>query len=146
MKAILLSLFVALLMVGCGEQVVDNAKLQDRDGLKYLPNEETPFTGRAEGFYPNGQKAMETNYKDGKEDGIKNRWYNSSFKEDKTGQKHVQINNKDNKVVSAVAWKPNGEKCPETNVKDGNGVLVYYNNDGTVWVRSTFKDGELVFD
>ena len=78
MKAILLSLAIALalLMVGCGESsnpsesvdmnetapkkdaietAVDYSKLQNRNGLKYLPNEETPFTGRAESFYENGQ-------------------------------------------------------------------------------------------
>ena len=111
-KAIVLPLAIALLMVGCGEQVVEYTKLQDRDGLKYLPNEETPFTGRAEAFYDDGQKAQELNHKDGK-------------------------------VVSAVAWKPNGEKCPVTNVKDGNGVLVSYSNGKVrmTWLRSsTYKD------
>ena len=29
-----------------------------------------------------------------------------------------------------------------TNVKDGNGVSVYYREDGTKWFHSTFKDGE----
>ena len=72
--------------------------------------------------------------------------------------------------MSAVSWKPNGEKCPVTNVKDGNGVLVWYwksgkksietnykdgkrhgleiiwNRDGTEGARWTFKDGELVED
>ena len=43
--------------------------------------------------------------------------------------------------MSAVAWKLNGEKCPETNVKDGNGVVVWYNEDGTEWFRETSKDG-----
>ena len=66
MKATLFALFVALLMVGCGEwsnpsggvdmtdtapkkdaiqTAVDLSKLQDRSGVKYLPNEENPFTG-----------------------------------------------------------------------------------------------------
>ena len=113
MKATLFALFVALLMVGCGEDVVDGSKLQDRNGVTYLPNEETPFTGRAEAFYDDGQKAQELNHKDGK-------------------------------VVSAVAWKPNGEKCPVTNVKDGNGVLVWYKDDATEKTRLTYKDGERV--
>ena len=33
--------------------------------IAYLPNEETPFTGRAQDFHDNGQKKKETNYKDG---------------------------------------------------------------------------------
>ena len=32
------------------------------------------------------------------------------------------------------------------NLKDGNGVIVYYNEDGTESYRITYKDGELVED
>jgi len=58
----------------------------------------------------------------------------------------VEGSYKDGKLMSTVHWKPNGEKCPETNVKDGNGVWVLYNEDGTEWKRDTVKDGERVFD
>ena len=61
-------------MVGCGEadlsdpkvledttaDAVDLSKLQDRNGVKYLPNEDTPFTGRAESFYEGGGKRGQT--------------------------------------------------------------------------------------
>jgi len=50
------------------------------------------------------------------------------------------------KIASAQVWKPNGEKCPVTNLKDGNGIIVIYNDDGTEKVRFTFKDGKLVRD
>jgi len=43
--------------------------------------------------------------------------------------------------VTTVAWKPNGEKCPVTNVVNGNGVWVWYNDDGTESFRTTYKDG-----
>jgi hypothetical protein len=48
--------------------------------------------------------------------------------------------------MTVVAWKPNGEKCPVTNVVNGNGVWVWYNDDGTENSRHTFKDGEEVAD
>ncbi len=51
---------------------------------------------------------------------------------------------KDGKIMTAIGWKPNGEKCPVTNVVDGNGVWVWYNDDGTEGGRTTFKDGESV--
>ena len=91
MKATLFALFVVLLMVGCGESAkpsegvdttdtdpkkdaietaIDWSKLEDRDGVKYLPNEETPFTGRAVMIHENGQKWWEGNYKEGKRDGL----------------------------------------------------------------------------
>jgi antitoxin component YwqK of YwqJK toxin-antitoxin module len=50
---------------------------------------------------------------------------------------------KDGKLRTAVAWKPNGKKCPVTNVKDGNGVVVRYNEVGTEKDRITYKDGEI---
>ena len=65
------------------------------------------------------------------------RWYED-------GQKEKEVNYKKGKLMSAVAWKPNGEKCPVTNVKKGNGVVVEYNEDGTEARRDTFKDGEEV--
>jgi hypothetical protein len=39
-----------------------------------------------------------------------------------------------------------GEKCPVTNVKDGNGVLVIYKDDGTERFRETYKNGKIVED
>jgi len=48
--------------------------------------------------------------------------------------------------MTLVGWKPNGEKCPVTNVVKGNGDVVYYNDDGMEVRRYTYKDGELVKD
>ena len=92
MKSLLLAIFVALLMVGCGEETVDYYTLQDRNGTMYLPNEKTPFTGRSGSFYENGQKKLEINYKDGKKDGL---W---------------------------CIWLPNGQKWLESTYKDGERV------------------------
>ena len=138
MKATLLALAIALLMVGCGEEVYLN-KLLDRNGTMYLPNEETPFTGRAKSFHRNGQKMGEVNFKDGKPHGLMTYWYEN-------GQKEREANCKDGKEVSVEVWKPNGEKCPVTNWKDDNGVVVWYNEDGTERFRVTDKDGEIVRD
>ncbi|SVC51976.1 uncharacterized protein METZ01_LOCUS304830 [marine metagenome] len=49
--------------------------------------------------------------------------------------------------MTAVAWKPNGERCPVTRVVDGNGVWVWYHeSDGTKALRVTYKDGVKVED
>ena len=71
-------------------------------------------------------------------DGLVGTWY-------KNGQKSTEGKCKDGKLMSGVkSWKPNGEICPITNVKDGNGIAVWYNEDGTEGDRLTFKDGERV--
>ena len=94
-----------------------------------------PAHGPVTLWYWNGQKVEEGNYKDGKLDGLYTSWYSN-------GQKAGEGSYKDGKLMSTVHWKPNGEKCPVTNVKDGNGVAVGYNEDGTEWGRHTYKDGE----
>jgi antitoxin component YwqK of YwqJK toxin-antitoxin module len=48
---------------------------------------------------------------------------------------------KGGKLMTVFVWKPNGEKCPVTNIKDGNGVVVGYYEDGTERGRETYKDG-----
>ena len=90
-------------------------------------------------WYRNGQKRREVNYKDGERDGLTTWWYKNEQE-----QKASEETYKDGKTWSAVAWKPNGEKCPHTNVVDGNGVMIWYNDDGTEGDRLTFKDGERV--
>ena len=167
------------------ETVVDWSKLQgSRFGKKYLHN--TPFTGRAESFYGNGQKKFERNHKDGKEDGLYTSWYENGQKRNEwikkegiyhgpltrwyengqkeleanykvskwdglrtewyeNGHKKIEANWKDGKVMAAKVWKPNGEKCPVTSVKDGNGLWIRYDEEGAERIRYTCKDGKIVY-
>ena len=163
MKAPLLALFVALLMVGCGESsqpsegvdmsdtapekdaieaVVDISKLYKRSGVWFLLNEVTPFTGPAQSFYDNGQKKLEYNWKDGKQDGLATKWYES-------GQKRGEVNFKNGKPNGSVTdWDENGQKKLEGSYKDGklHGLQIAYNEDETEKYRITYKDGERVRD
>jgi len=41
--------------------------------------------------------------------------------------------------MTEVAWKPNGEKCPVTNVVNGNGVRACYRGNGTRIVAAPDK-------
>ena len=162
------------------ETAVDWKRLQDRGGVTYVPNTETPFSGYAKRAYENEQVEVLAQFKDGfvvrlkqwqengtprwdigymqgkvggqdvpldgiwesnssRHQGLETEWYEN-------GQKGSEQIIKDDKCISAQVWKPNGEKCPATNLKDGNGVVVLYFNDGSVYVRETYKDGELVED
>ena len=49
--------------------------------------------------------------------------------------------------VDAEAWKPNGEKCPFTNLKNGNGVSANYYENGQIMVRENFmvRGMDLIF-
>ena len=85
-------------------------------------------------FTKSGQKESQGNFKDGKKDGMAIQFYES-------GKKAGGAVFKNGKLQRAKKWKPNGEVCPITNVKDGNGVSVIYNLDGTEKERFTFRDG-----
>ena len=161
MKAIPFALFVALLMIGCGESSTPQAidlddketldeivaeamvagKIQFRgkegEKLAYAPNEQTPYTGWAKTTSENGQIQSLLQWKDGKQDGLETSWYED-------GQKKMEAHWKDGKLMSAVRWKPNGEKCPVTNVVGGNGVVVSYYEDGREIMRVTYKAGKLI--
>ncbi len=64
MKVTLFTLFVALLMVGCGREY------QDSEG-----NPVTIEDGLHTEYYENGQKFWEGTFKDGKEDGVFTGWH-----------------------------------------------------------------------
>tara|TARA_B100001115_G_scaffold49276_1_gene36438 strand:+ start:32 stop:937 length:906 start_codon:yes stop_codon:yes gene_type:complete len=183
MKAILLSLFVALLMVGCGEwsnpsesvdmtdtapkkdaieTAVDWSKLQDRNGVTYLPNTQEPFSGcakraygneqievlaqfkdgyvvRRKEWWENGTPRREENFKDGKKHGLWTRWY-------RNGQKKGEINHKDGKPDgSGFTWYENGQKHLESNYKDGrlDGLQTMWYDGGQKKVEANYKDGKM---
>jgi antitoxin component YwqK of YwqJK toxin-antitoxin module len=145
MKKLFAAMFVALLMAGCGEEAVSSG-MEDGLHTEYHDNgqkkrEGNYKDGKQEGletaWWENGQKRWESTFKDGKEDGLETWWYS-------TGQKDSEHTYKGGKLMTAVVWKPYGEKCPETNVVDGNGIVVGYREDGTEQSRTTYKDGEEV--
>ena len=118
---------------------IDQRKKFDGTYLSYLPRKQTPYTGWSVVFYDNGQIKHVGQLKDGKRYDLETNWHEN-------GHKRSEVNYKDGKLLTVVVWKPNGEKCPVTNVVDGNGVVVFYNDDGTEDYRWTFKDGKLVKD
>ena len=90
-------------------------------------------------WHKNGQKDGEMNFKEGIWQGPVKGWYSN-------GQIKKVLNYKSGFLMSVEVWKPNGEKCPNTTLKSGNGVLVIYNDDGTEKIRTTFMDGVMVKD
>ena len=61
-------LLVAFIFVGCSDPA-DSSLFQIRNGLRYLPNTDEPYSGSAFSLYANGDKKTETNWEDGKIDG-----------------------------------------------------------------------------
>ena len=155
-KAMLFALFVVLLMVGCGEPDLSNPDrvedatadgvnwltLQKRNGIMYLPTENTPFNGLAVSWYGRGRKQFKVTLKDGKMEGLWTKW-------NVNGQKTEEANYKKGKKDGLWTWWfENGQKSRKATYKDGkrDGFEIYYNEDGTEESRYTQKDGQLVLD
>ena len=105
--------------------------------LDWSYNKEGEQEGLQIHFDLNGQKYWEYRVRDGKRNGLEAWWYVGGTGLDESPNiKKSEEKRKNGKLMSAVVWKPNGVKCPVTNVKDGNGVLVRYRDDGTESGRS----------
>jgi len=112
-----------LLLGGCGEKSVNVEELEEREYITYLKGSDTPYTGKAFTLYNNGK--METNFKDGKEHGLKTMLY-------KNGQKGLWAHFKDGKPDGlALQWHENGQKQGEAYFKDGVQISVkFWNSKG----------------
>ena len=117
------------LYTGWGKEMHDNGRIKSLIQVK-----EGKMSGLINAWYENGQKKAEGTFKDGKLDGLILGWYEN-------GRKKGEGNSKEGKVMSATTWKPNGEKCPLTNLKEGNGVSVAYYESGQMMMKENYKDG-----
>ena len=90
--------------------------------------------GPGTAWYENGQKKEEWNFKDRKKHGPYTKWYEN-------GQKKEETTYKDSKLVTSIIWKPNGEKCPDTNVVNGTGIVFWYHENGQKMHELSFKRG-----
>jgi antitoxin component YwqK of YwqJK toxin-antitoxin module len=115
-----------------------STKYKYKSVIPYKPGTRV-WHGLYKRFYFSGEKHLEREFEDGKPHGFETRWYEN-------GQKKLRALNEDGKLMSLVVWKPNGEKCPHTNLNDGKGVGVWYNEDGTVYNRKTYNYAHRVED
>ncbi len=120
---------------------IDHDILEFREEVAYLPNEKKPFTGVAKKKYENGQKLSETNYKDGRVDGLLTAWYEN-------GNKELEQTYKDGKLNGPYisSWYANGQKEEENNWKDGklHGKWTVWFENGKINSEAIYRDGALV--
>jgi antitoxin component YwqK of YwqJK toxin-antitoxin module len=94
------------------------------------------YVVRSKTLNKGGKKRSALNYKNGERDGIGTWWYEN-------GQKRKESTYKEGKLMTSTSWKPNGEKCPITNILGGNGVNVDYDENGQKDSQSNYKDGKM---
>jgi antitoxin component YwqK of YwqJK toxin-antitoxin module len=106
------------------------------NGLKESEWTETGYEESSTYWYDNGQKMVEENYNFGELHGLQTVWY-------KNGQRALLQTFENGFLTSSIVSKTNGEKCPISNFKEGNGVVVFYYEGGTKSRMNTYKDGKL---
>jgi antitoxin component YwqK of YwqJK toxin-antitoxin module len=116
---------------------IDN--LEERKGIRYLKNSDTPYTGEYFIVHRNGQKKATGSFKGGKTDGLVTSWYEN-------GQKRFEVNFKDGIFHGLnLLWHENGQKEQEIYYKEGkkDGPSTMWYDDGQVQEKATFKEDEL---
>ena len=97
------------------------------EGIRYLKDSDTPYTGKVFTLFGNGQKLSEGNWKDGKKEGLSVVWHEN-------GQKKLEGNYKDGEMYGLWTLRhENGQKAEERNYKDGEvvkGSAKYWNSKG----------------
>ena len=101
LSAVLLAISFLVIAPGCSEKTTET--IQERNGLYYVANETTPFTGTFETKFSNGQKQSTANFKDGKENGLVTFFFEN-------GQKESEVNYKNGKINGLTTrWLENGQ-------------------------------------
>ncbi len=102
--------------------------------LKEVRYRKDMMDGAFASWHPNGQRRSSGNVRGGEMDGPWEEWYENGWKS--------KVQSCDfGKLISATVWKPDGDKCPVSNILNGNGELIDYNENGTIEKRYTIKDG-----
>ena len=150
----LLTILCLVLLVSCSNEPPPEVffyELDERQGIKYEVNSNTPFTGSSVDYYENGLRVengkvqvnytglrYRYNYKDGKQDGL-----SEDFHEN--GQLYSRKNYKDGKEegLTEEFWE-NGQLQFRINFKNGkeDGLWEYFDEDGNL--TSCYKNDEEV--
>jgi antitoxin component YwqK of YwqJK toxin-antitoxin module len=172
MKKLLFTTFVALLLVGCGEedvevefdtpegkvkiglsagsvderQIVDAEKLTERDGLIYLLDEEKPFTGVGGKRFPHDEReniySTKTPYVEGKKQGIEVQYHSSGKKTKETS--YVEGKRHGLEIWYGVPFYSDKQmEIPYENGKK-HGTEIHYHKYGAKKTEIVYENGKQI--
>ena len=110
------------------------ARLIHGEELLFKKEARDPYSGWVSDYHENGQLADLAEYKMGKQDGRRTRWYPNA-------QKKSESQTEGGRVITANVWKPNGQECPVSNLVAGYGTVVFYSDNGSERHRLNFEHG-----
>ena len=126
--------FEGALFNGVGFDVYEDGQLESETNYK-----DGKRNGLVKSWYPNGQLLFEGNYKDGEEDGLCQQWHEN-------GQLKYEDNYKDGKPDGFYkGWYEDGQLRFEGNYKDGleDGLAKYWFRNGQLKSEINHNDGKM---
>ena len=85
-------------------------------------------------WYPNKNLGVTGQTKEGEVDGEWKQFYLN-------GNRHYHSINRVGELVSKKVWKVDGQLCPESNVENGNGTFIEYDENGTRIDKHIYQNG-----
>jgi antitoxin component YwqK of YwqJK toxin-antitoxin module len=146
MRVLIKTLSITLLMLSTNVSFAEGTFLQDRQGVKYRPNETVPYTGtyvfyQKNGletlFFDRGQLLEETSYKNGLREQTSTTWYEKDLDAwwFQSGQKSsVSTWAKGKQTGVFKSWYEDGSRREASNWKEGK-----RHGEGRRW----FSNGQL---
>ena len=107
----------------------ENGKIHNKSGWHY-----DYYQGVYETWYPNGQQRVSGQTFDGEMNGEWNQYYFN-------GNRHFHSMHDLGKIVAKKVWKVDGQLCPESNVANGNGSFIEYDENGTRIDKHIYQNG-----
>lgn len=143
-RTILLFKFIISTCFAIG-QTVDCSKIKDRNGIDYIDDYKTPFSGICVQYHPNGKKSFEGQYKNGRTCGTC-KWYYDNGQIEKQVQYILDKENWSRPDGKCIQWFPNGKVMEVVNYKQGLYEGEWYELDikGKTIKNGLYKDNKLV--
>ena len=150
MKKTLLIILPLLLIVGCSKPV-DESTLINKDGLMYLPDSDSPYSGEVFTNYDTGEKVYQGTYENGllieysylNKDGTVKDPINEDSVQTRGGLKY-EINQTTPYSGPTITTYDNGKLSSKGNFKDGkwNGLWTYFHENGQKKGEGSFENGD----
>jgi antitoxin component YwqK of YwqJK toxin-antitoxin module len=150
MKRLLLIVLPLLLIVGCSKPVEDST-LINKDGLMYLPDSDTPYSGEVFTNYSTGEKEYQGTYENGllvqysylNKDGTVKEPINGETLTDRGGLLY-EVNGQKPYTGDVFELHKDGSRKYTGSLKGGkkDKLWTYWYENGQKWKENTYKDGK----
>jgi antitoxin component YwqK of YwqJK toxin-antitoxin module len=138
-------IFLISILFSCSQTTVDCYVIKNENGIYYIDDNKTPYTGNCVMYHLNGKKSFEAEYKNGYSCG-ESKWY---YENGQISQQITYILDEENiprPDGKHTKWFENGNIREVVNYKEGNYEGEWYQLDtnGEVLKKGSYKANKLI--